>query len=397
MSEISHYTYKFVFDDHFIIGGNSIAQLCNDIYDEFDLHYEMYIERNDGKEMTQKEIRELRKDIFEDMDEDFSLINSQYKNKKLYFYNEGIFWYDTNQEHILGVINLYEEMGYEIIKNTNESVFCDFFMEKQGEKKAILCRYWYSNDMDYDFDDPDGDKDRRETEILKFLNYNISGYDKLIINFFEIYDEIQELINAKAEFIHSDEIRKQRNWYIAEEMDDEARNPYFVDEERFDKYLTELIININKSKTNDEKKRSMEDLGFYILNNLDGVSVEKRDLRSSAEECDLLISNESKDPFFGKLGSPIVVECRNRETSFSAKDLRDFKGKIESLGLNCGLIISKRGLTGTIDGDAKFLIRESRTKGITIIPLELSDIEFVAEGADLVRIMKKKYYDLFQL
>lgn len=397
MSEISHYTYKFVFDNNFIAAGNSIVHLWNDIYDAFDLHYEMYIERNDGKEMSQKEIRELRKDLFEDMDEDFSLIDSQYKNKRLYFYNKGIFWCDSNEEHILSIKNLYEEMEYHVIENMSESVFCDFFVEKGTDKKAILCRYWFSNDFECDYDDPNGNKDLRENEIFKFLNSKTLNYDKLIINFFEIYDEIKELLNGEVKFIESDEIRKQRNWYIAEEMDEIAKDPYFIDEENSDKYLTMLIENIKKSKTNDEKKKSMEDLGFYIFNNPDGLSVEKRDLRSSAEECDLLVSNESKDAFFEKLGSPIIVECRNRENSFSSKDLRDFKGKIESLGLNCGIIISKKGLTGKIDRDAKFLIRESRTKGIIIIPLELNDIEFVAGGANFIRIIKKKYYDLFHL
>ena len=91
----------------------------------------------------------------------------------------------------------------------------------------------------------------------------------------------------------------------------------------------------------------------------------------------------------------MLIECRNVKKSFSAKDARDFIGKIRSLGLNFGVIISRRGLSGKINQDAKLIIRESRKEGIIIIPLEIRDIEIIANGADPIRIMKKKYYDLF--
>ena len=387
MSEISHCTYKFVFDNRIVIGGNDITQLWNDIYDLFYLHYEMYIQRNDGREMNQIEIRKLRDDIFEDMDEDFSLIDSQYKNKKLYFWNNGEFWSNTHEENIENIISLYEEMGYKIIRNDNDSIYCDFFVEKGEEKKAILCRRWFIDEGDVEIGKPD---------ILKFLNSNIPIHEKLIINFEPIYEEIIELINNNAEFKSTDDIRNQRNWYISKKLDEDAKDPYFIEEERYDEILLGLINEVNRSKTNNEKKISLEKLGSYLFNNIDGFHVEKENMRSSAEESDLLVSNENDDPFFEKIGSPILVECRNVKKSFSAKDARDFKGKISNLGLNSGVIISKRGLSGKINRDAKLEIRDSRKDGVTIISLEIHDIEFIANGADPLKIMKKKYYDLFQ-
>ena len=386
MSEISHYTYKFVFDNRIVIYGNDIIQLWNDIYDIFDLHYEMYIQRNHGREMNQKEIRELREDFFEDLDEDLLLINSQYKNKKLYFWNEGTFWSNTHEEHIEDIISLYEEMEYKIIRNDNDSIYCDFFVEKGEEKKAILCRQWFIDE---------GDVERGKPDILKFLNSSIPSHEKLIINFEPIHKEIIELINNNAEFESTDDIRNQRNWYVSEKLDEKAKDPYFIEEERPDWILLKLINEVNKSKTNNEKKISLEKASCYLFNNIDGFQVEKENLRSSAEESDLLVSNESNDKFFEKRGSPILVECRNVKKSFSAKDARDFKGKISNLGLTCGVIISKRGLSGKINRDAKLEIRDSRKDGVTIIPLEIRDIEFIANGSDPLKIMKKKYYDLF--
>ena len=238
--EISHYTYKFVFDNHIVLGGNDIIQVWNDLYDGFDLHYEMYIERTDGKEMIQKEIRKLREDFFEDMNEDFLLIDSQYKNKKLYFWNKDEFWSNTHEENIQDIISLYEEMGYKVIRNDDDSIFCDFFVEKSKAKKAILCRRWFVDE---------GDVERGEPDILKFLNSNIPSHEKLIINFEPIYEEIKELINNKAEFESTDDIRNQRNWYVAENLDEKAKDPYFIDEERCDTNLRELIKEVNKKNT----------------------------------------------------------------------------------------------------------------------------------------------------
>ena len=387
MSEISYYTYKFVFDNRIVIGGNDIVQLWNDIYDIFDFHYEMYIQRNDGREMNQREIKELRGDFFEDMDEDFLLIDSQYKNKRLYFWNKGEFWSSTHEENIEGIISLYEDMEYKIIRNNDDSIYCDFFVEKYEEKKAILCRLWFADE---------GDVERGKPDILNFLNSNIPSHEKLIINHEHIHAEIAELINNTVEFLSIDDIRNQRNSYFPEKLDEEANDPYYIEDDRCDENLLKFIDEVNRSKTNNEKKISLEKLGSYLFNNIDGFRVEKENMRSSAEESDLLVSNENNDPFFEKIGSPILVECRNVKTPFSAKDARDFKGKISNLGLKCGVIISKRGLSGIINRDAKLEIRDSRKDGMTIIPLELHDIEFIANGADPIKIMKKKYYDLFQ-
>ncbi|MFC1786989.1 hypothetical protein ACFLY8_03035 [Halobacteriota archaeon] len=392
MSEILPYTYKFVFDNDFVIGGFDIEQLWNDIYDVFTDHHEMYIERNDKREMTQKEIRKLRGGFFEDMEEDTLLIDSQYKNKRVYFWNGGMFWSHSHQEHIQDVMGLYEQMDYKVTPNNDESIFCDFFVEKGKDKKSILCRLWWSEEVDEreEWEKP------QIPEILKFLNSSTPGYEKLMINFEPIYEHIKRWIDNKAKFAPTDEILNQRNWYIAEKRDKEAKDPYFVDEEEYDEHLIKLIDGVNKSQTNQEKKESMEKLGAYLFDNIDGFHVEEVNIIGSAEEIDLLVSNESEDIFFEKMGSPIIVECRNRKSRFSAKDARDFVGKIKSLNLNGGAIISRKGISGRIHRDAKLVIRESRREGIIIIPLDMRDIYSMAKGADPIRIMKKKYHDLFK-
>ncbi|WP_094227605.1 hypothetical protein [Methanolobus psychrotolerans] len=46
--------------------------------------------------------------------------------------------------------------------------------------------------------------------------------------------------------------------------------------------------------------------------------------------------------FFEKLGSPIIVECRNREGPFSAKDIEILREKLEILGLNMDSSYAKK-------------------------------------------------------
>ncbi|WP_135611985.1 hypothetical protein [Methanococcoides sp. AM1] len=130
MQDMSHQKYKFVFyEGQFVLYGNSVSDLWNDIYDAFDLYPEMYVERTNGKEMKQREIRELREEIFEDMEEDVLRLSSEYRNKKLYFFNEGDLFVGNRDELIKNMKTLFEEMFFWIVDDAKNDVFCDFLVE----------------------------------------------------------------------------------------------------------------------------------------------------------------------------------------------------------------------------------------------------------------------------
>ncbi len=389
MSDSSHYTYRFIFDNRFRLDGNSVAHLWYNIYDAFDDHNEMYVERIDGKEMNQKEIRDLRKDLFEVMDQDELIIDSQYKSKRLHFWNRGFFWPRSHEEYVDCIINLFEDMDYYLIDICDQPHY-DFIVQSGNTKKAVLWQDW----------NEDEENEKADQEMKDFLHNFLSEtheeHQKVIVSFEDFFVYFKETIGDRAECISWGDIRNKRNWYIAKILDEETRDPYYVYEENYDEHLLELLLKTKKSQTNKQKMQTMEDLGAYVFDGIDGFHVEKRNLRGFAEEIDLLISNERNDVFFEKLGSPLIVECRNRETPFSAPDMSVFITKIKDLGLKSGFILCKKGLTGTPYSDAKLKIRESLKEGITIIPLELQDIRYISQGADPTRIIKKKFYDLFE-
>ncbi|WP_135611987.1 hypothetical protein [Methanococcoides sp. AM1] len=229
------------------------------------------------------------------------------------------------------------------------------------------------------------------------MSCDCGEFTKLIIDGSDIEQEIQTIVGNKVEIKTADEIRKERNWFVTKCADSIVSEPYYCDEDEYDQIMADLVTKARISETNKEKKESLEGLGAYVFDNIDGMKVVKRNLRGTSEEIDLLVSNESDETFFKMLGSPFMVECRNTESAFSSKDARDFIGKIESLGLNGGIIISRKGITGKLDRDAKSYLREKRKDGISVIPLELRDISNIADGASPLKIMKKKYYDLFPI
>lgn len=98
------YAYAFGKDDVKICAED--VKYLN-VYDGFLAAESLRIERVDGKEMPEWEIKKLRKAIFEDINaDDFCFIGSVYKNKKLYF------WVEKEEAESIEIIY---DLGYEMI------------------------------------------------------------------------------------------------------------------------------------------------------------------------------------------------------------------------------------------------------------------------------------------
>lgn len=165
----------------------------------------------------------------------------------------------------------------------------------------------------------------------------------------------------------------------------------------FNESFKGILERIKKAITTDEKKKSLEDLAEVIINQIDDLKVIDRNLRSSAEEIDLLIGNESKEMFWVRLGSPILLECKNWKIPVGSKEIRDFAGKIESAGVTTGILIAPNGITGDEYKDARSLIRENRIKGKHIIVIENEDLIEIANGIHPSDKINEGYYDIFKI
>ena len=154
-----------------------------------------------------------------------------------------------------------------------------------------------------------------------------------------------------------------------------------------------LLDKVYNAKTNEAKKESLEKLTSFLFNNIDkGISV-LANIRTTTEEIDLLLKNESSEVFWQRLNSPILVECKNWSRPVGTKTLRDFVGKMETQGVKAGIFVSK----SRISRNSRFILKEQRSKGRYIVLLDGSDLKEIANGKSPIEKIREKYYSLFAI
>ena len=164
-------------------------------------------------------------------------------------------------------------------------------------------------------------------------------------------------------------------------------------------FLKEFGITLKKSleaKTNDEKKVSLEVLGKILVKMIEGLDVIGSDVNTNTEEIDIIVKNESKEPFWQRLSNPFLIECKNWSKPVTASEIRNFDGKMHIITFR--IMITINGITGEDDRrDAKGVIRDARIIGRHIIVLDKNDLIDIAEGVHPAERINAKFYDLYKL
>jgi predicted nucleic acid-binding protein len=153
---------------------------------------------------------------------------------------------------------------------------------------------------------------------------------------------------------------------------------------------------VRDAKTNKAKKESLEGLATFLFSSIKDIKVQ-RNLRTSAEEIDLLLQNESKDLFWSQLGSPLIVECKNWHHKVGTNEIIIFKDKLDTAGIKVGVFVALNGITGTKHKDAYLKIREYKQREYRIIVLTGEDIEDISNGQNPTDKIKEKYYEIFKI
>jgi len=161
---------------------------------------------------------------------------------------------------------------------------------------------------------------------------------------------------------------------------------------KFDTYLRNAL----KAETNKGKKESLEGLAEILIGMIEGLEVIKKNANTETEEIDLLVKNESPLPFWMRLPNPFLVECKNWSKPIGAKEIRDFKGKMDEISFR--VMIAINGITGRDERDAaKGVIRDARKQKNHIVVLDKEDLEDIAKGMHPAEKINAKYYELFRL
>lgn len=158
-----------------------------------------------------------------------------------------------------------------------------------------------------------------------------------------------------------------------------------------------LVNRVFREKNIQRKGKLLEDLIENLLSQIRGIKIIDRNARLKAEEIDIIVQNNVDNTFWKTLGSPLVVECKNWSTKVGTNEIGALVGKMNALSpdVKTGILVAVNGISGDAYRDAQLRRREYRQKGIYIIVIERSDLEQIAAGQPISRIIEEKHNELY--
>ncbi len=154
----------------------------------------------------------------------------------------------------------------------------------------------------------------------------------------------------------------------------------------------------NKNVSNNEKKEALEELMETISRLSKEFKVLGTNVLGEAEEIDLVIETKPLILNISEiLGKIFLVECRNLKSKITAKQIRDFGGKLKTHNIKTGLIVTREGITGTKQNvGAKQIIRDFANQGHLILVIDKEDLKEITDGTKvewiIVRAFCRSYF-----
>jgi hypothetical protein len=115
-------------------------------------------------------------------------------------------------------------------------------------------------------------------------------------------------------------------------------------------HFQHLLGATRSAGTPDAKGKSLELLVTYLLDAVPGIRVIASDVRTQAEEVDIVAHNQREDPAFRDCDPVIFVECKNWSQAVGKAELTDFLSDLRTRGLRFGRLVTCSGITGTRAG-----------------------------------------------
>jgi predicted helicase len=102
------------------------------------------------------------------------------------------------------------------------------------------------------------------------------------------------------------------------------------------------------AQTTTEQGKALEDLICYLFGLVPGIAVTHRNEMNAfdTEEIDIALWNDGAADGFRFLPNLILVECKNWTHRVSSGEVAWFITKLRNRGLDFGILVSTRGITG---------------------------------------------------
>ena len=147
------------------------------------------------------------------------------------------------------------------------------------------------------------------------------------------------------------------------------------------------------SKFGDRSGKALELLAQYLMSCMAGCRASSAS-QSFSTDYDVVCAMEGLDfDFRSGLGRHFVCECKDWKKPANFTVVAKFCRVLDSTKSRFGILFSKKGITGK--GSTKDAEREQlklfQDRGIVIVVLTLEDLERVAQGANLIALLRKQY------
>lgn len=145
------------------------------------------------------------------------------------------------------------------------------------------------------------------------------------------------------------------------------------------------------AETSAEKGKSLEILAECFIKLFPKLEVAKRNVKIENEELDIVVKNENEKIFWQRLGTPIIIECKNWTKPVGAPEVRNLIQKMREV--KTAFLIAACGITG--ENGAQYEILEARKNMKFILVFDLKDIEWILKGANPEEIVAERFYALW--
>ena len=160
----------------------------------------------------------------------------------------------------------------------------------------------------------------------------------------------------------------------------------------------ELLEATISAKTNKDKGETLEELAAFLFNSIPFLEVKYRNLQTASSEIDLVVQYKGwhKPTIFDEFGRYLLVECKNWQSSIAAKQVRDFKGKLDKTKIRLGFLFARNGVTGAHAGaDALLEIYSAfDAKDMFIGVISEEDLQLVNTEGNFYDILDEKIDNL---
>jgi hypothetical protein len=146
------------------------------------------------------------------------------------------------------------------------------------------------------------------------------------------------------------------------------------------------------------KGRALEDLICYLFGLVPGVTITERNEMNAfaTEEIDVALWNEQDPSGLNFLPNVILIEAKNWSNPVSSSEVSWFDAKLRSRGLDFGILISPRGITGNAAEltAARSIIARALSERRRLLVLTTGELLALADTDALLTLIKRKICEL---